>query len=56
MCGAENCIIRKVDQKYVESFDMCFWKRTEEVSCTDRVRNEVLSGVKVEQNIINKMR
>jgi hypothetical protein len=30
---------RKVDQKYLESFEMCFWRRMENVIWTERVRN-----------------
>jgi hypothetical protein len=29
LCGAETWILRKVDQKYLESSEMCFWKRME---------------------------
>ena len=40
--GAEIWTLRKVDQKYLESFEMCCWRRMENISWTDRVRNEVL--------------
>jgi len=56
LCGAETCIMRKVDQKYMESFDMCFWKRMEKISWADRVRNEVLHRVEVEENTLNNIR
>ena len=35
-----------IDQKYRESFEMLCWRKTEKISCTDRVRNEVLQRVK----------
>jgi hypothetical protein len=36
--------LRKIDQKYLESFEMWCWRRMEKISWTDRVRNaEVLS-------------
>jgi hypothetical protein len=38
--GAEKWTLRKVDQKYLESFEMWCWRRMEEISWTDRVRNE----------------
>jgi hypothetical protein len=39
--------LRKVDQKYLESFEMWCWRRMEKISWTDRVRNEeVLHRVK----------
>jgi hypothetical protein len=50
--GAETCTLRKVDQKYLESFEMWCWRRME-ISWTDRVRNEeVLHRVKEERNIV----
>jgi hypothetical protein len=38
--GAEKWTLRKVDQKYLESFEMWCWRRMEKISWTDRVRNE----------------
>jgi hypothetical protein len=38
--GAETWALRAVDQKHMESFEMCCWKRMEKISWTDRVRNE----------------
>jgi hypothetical protein len=31
LCGAETWTLRKVDQKYLESFEMCCWRRMEKV-------------------------
>jgi hypothetical protein len=42
LCGAEKWTLRKVDQKYLERFEMWCWRRMEKISWTDRVRNEVL--------------
>jgi hypothetical protein len=39
LCGAETWTLRKVDQKYLESFEMWCWRRMEKISWTDRVRN-----------------
>ena len=45
--GAENWTFRKVDQKYLDSFRMWFWRKMEKNSWTVRVRNEeVLHSVK----------
>jgi hypothetical protein len=44
LCGAETWTLRKVDQKYLESFEMWCWRMMEKVSWTDRVRNEVLKS------------
>jgi hypothetical protein len=38
--GAENLTLRKVDQKYLESFEMWCRRRMEKISWTDCVRNE----------------
>jgi hypothetical protein len=35
--GAETWTLRKVDQKYLESFEMWCWRRMEKISWTDRV-------------------
>jgi hypothetical protein len=51
--GAESWTFRKVDQKYLESFEMWCWRRMEKVSWTDRVTNrEVLHSVKEERTIL----
>ena len=40
--GAETCTLRKVDQRYLKSFEMWCWRGMEKISRTDGVRNEVL--------------
>jgi hypothetical protein len=56
LCGAETWTLRKVDQKYLESFEMWCWRRME-ISWTDRVRNEeVLHRVKEERNIVHTIK
>jgi hypothetical protein len=55
--GAETWTLRKVDQKYLESFKMLYWRRMENISWTDRVRNEdVLHRVKEERNILHTIK
>jgi hypothetical protein len=47
LCGAEIWTVRKVDEKHVGCFEMC-WGRMEKISWADRVENEeVLQKVKV---------
>jgi hypothetical protein len=47
MNAAQNWTHRKVDQKYLESFEMCCLRRTKTFSWTDRVTSEeVLHRVK----------
>jgi hypothetical protein len=51
--GAEPWALRKVDQKYMERFEMCCWRRLEKTSWTDRVKNEkVLHRVKERRNTL----
>ena len=52
----ETWTIRKVDQKYLESFEMWCWRRME-ISWIDRVRNEkVLHRVKEDRNILHTIK
>jgi hypothetical protein len=55
--GAETWTLRKLDQKYMESFEMWCWRRMEKISWTDRVNNEaILHRVKEERNILHTIR
>jgi hypothetical protein len=55
--GAETWTLRKIDQKYLESFEMWCWRRMEKIIWTDRVRNEeVLHRVKKERNILHTIK
>jgi hypothetical protein len=50
-------MLRVVDQKHLESFEMWCWRRMEKTSWTDRVRNkEVLLRVKEQRNILHEIR
>jgi hypothetical protein len=50
--GAENWTLRKVDQKYLESFEMWCCRRMEKITWTDHVKKEGLRRVNVERNVI----
>jgi hypothetical protein len=50
--GADIWKLGKVDHKYLESFKMWYWRRMEEISWTDRVRNEELIGHKLRRNCL----
>jgi hypothetical protein len=55
--GAETWTLRKVDHKYLESFEMWRWRRMEKISWTDLVTNEeVLHRVKEERNIVHTIK
>jgi hypothetical protein len=55
--GAENWKIRKVDKKYLKSFEMWCWRRMEKIIWTDRVKNEhALYRVMWERNILHTIR
>jgi hypothetical protein len=55
--GAETWTLWKVDQKYLESFEMWCWRRMEKISWTDCLRNEeVLHTVKEQRNILHTVK
>jgi len=55
--GAETWTLRAADQKYLESFEMWYWRRMEKISWTDYVRNEkVLLRVSEQRNILHEIR
>ena len=55
--GAETWTLRKVDQKYLESFGRWCYRRMEKISWTDHVRNEeVLQGVKEQRSILQTIK
>ena len=54
--GAEILTLRKIDQKYLDSFEMWRWRRMEKISWTDRVRNEVLHRVREDRSILNTIK
>jgi hypothetical protein len=55
--GAETWTFWKVDQKYLESFEMWCWRRMEKFKWTNHVRNEeVLLRVKEERNILHTIK
>ena len=56
MYGVKTWTLRKLDQKYLESFETWCCRRME-ISWTDRVRNEeVLQRVKEEKNFLQTMK
>jgi len=49
LCGVKTGTLREVDQKYLKSFEMWCWRRMDNISRTQRLRNEeVLQTVKEE--------
>jgi hypothetical protein len=40
--GVKTWTLRKLDQKYLESFEMWCWRRMEKISLTDPVNNEAV--------------
>jgi hypothetical protein len=51
--GAETWTLRKLDQKYLESFEMRYQRRMEKISWTDQVRNEVVLQTVKERTILH---
>ena len=54
--GAETWTLRAADRKYLESFEMWFWRRMEKIRWTDHVRNKVLLRVNEQTNILHEIR
>jgi hypothetical protein len=55
--GAETWTLLKVDQKYLERFEMWCWRRIKKIIWTGRVKNEdVLHRVKDERNILRTIK
>ena len=55
--GAGRRTFRKVDQRYLESFQMWCWRKNVKIIWTDQVRNEeVLHRVKEERNILHTIK
>jgi hypothetical protein len=48
--------LQKIGHKYLESFEAWIWRRMEEISWTNRVRNEIFHKVKVERHILNTIK
>jgi hypothetical protein len=46
----------KVDQKYLESFEMWCWSRVDKLIWTDHVKNYVLHTVMEERNILHTIK
>jgi hypothetical protein len=54
--GAETETVWAGDQKHMESFKMWCWRRLENISWTDRVRNEeILLRVKEQRNMLHEI-
>ena len=57
MDGAETWLLWAADQKHLESFEMCCWRRMEKISWADHVRNEdVLLRINEQRNILHEIR
>jgi len=57
LCGAETWTLRAADEKYLESFEVWWWRRMEKVGWTHHVRNEeLLLRVNEQRSIPHEMR
>jgi hypothetical protein len=54
--GAETWTLRKVGQKYLESFEIWWSRRMEKISWTDHVVNEILHKIKDERNVLHTVK
>jgi hypothetical protein len=56
-CGAETWTLWKVDQKYLERFEMWCWRRMEKISWSNCESNEeTLNVVKEERNTLHAIK
>ena len=53
--GAETWKLWAADQKHLESFEMWCWRRMENISWTEHVRNELLLRVNEQRNILHEI-
>jgi hypothetical protein len=55
--GAETWTLRAAHQKYLESFEMWWWRRIKKIIWIDYVRNEeMLLRVNEQRNILHEIR
>jgi hypothetical protein len=54
--GAEAWTHSKINQEYLGSFEVWYWRRMEKISWTDRVKNEVLRIVKEVRSILHTVK
>lgn len=55
--GCETWVMRKQEEKYLESFELWLWRRMEGIKWTDKVRNEeVLRRVGVDRTLLCAIR
>ena len=55
--GVETWTLQKLDQKYLDSFEMWCWRMMERINWTVRVKNEeVLQRVGEDRNILNTIK
>jgi len=54
--GAETWTLQRLDQEYLESFEMWCLRRIEKISWTDHVGNELLQSVKEEMGILQTIK
>ena len=45
MYGSETGTLRKLERKYLENFEMWYWKRMEKIKWTKKVTNAVLEHI-----------
>ena len=47
------CTLRKLERKYLESFDMWCWRRMEKIKWLEKVSNEVLKRMGEKMTLLN---
>jgi hypothetical protein len=53
--GSDTWTLRKLEQKYLESFEMWCWRRMEKRKLSEKVTNEVLECTKEKGTLLNNI-
>ena len=53
--GSETWTVRKLERKYLESFEMWCWRRMEKIKRPENVTNEVLEGIGEKRTLLNNI-
>ena len=56
LCGSETWIVRKLERRYLESFEMWCWRREEKIKWSEKETNEqVLERIEEKWTLLNNI-
>jgi hypothetical protein len=53
--NSETWTLRKLERKYLESFEICCWRRLEKIKWANKVTNEVLDHLEEKRALLNNI-